>query len=390
MKQIRMKINALSGGVKRLLFGVLALSGLFSGAAQATPCELTSEYGFNKQDVIPVLGTGISTVGEDLPVGSVIYKSTDNIFPGLNKALKYRCPDKEIEEDIFIYRRLEVIAQPSGTPTISGGQAIYPTNIPGVGVVFTFKSFVGPLVSVFPNYVEMWFIIHKDMTVNIQPLQTIEFKLVKTGSVDNTSNQKLDASLFPVFRVIVGIRGSEPIEKVVHTVRFSGQLTLYTKTCQLVNTDNNVDLGSHMLSDFNGVSSASQWKNFDITLKDCPPFKGYGTYIGKFGEVTSGKVKDNEVNIKFNSAYGPVPGNNYLAMIESKPGSAEGVGIELSRRDNSFGIAMDGSGGFDLKELITDGSTLINIPLKARYVQYDEKIKPGSANSAVVFTITYE
>ena len=218
----------------------------------------------------------------------------------------------------------------------------------------------------------------------------VTFKLVKTGSVDNSASQKVDASSFPVIQIIVGVKGFQPKEEIVHTIRFGGQLTLYTKTCQLVNTDINVDLGSHMLSDFNGVSSASQWKNFDITLKNCPPFKGYGMYSSKFGELTGGSIKDNEVNIKFNSAYGSVPGNNYLAMIESKQGSAEGIGIELSRRDESLGIAMDGSGGFDLKQLITDGSTLINIPLKARYVQYDEDIKPGSANSAMVFTITYE
>ena len=385
-----MKTHARSGGVKRLLSGMLVLSGLFSGAAQATPCELTSAYGFNNQDVITVLGTGLSTVGEDLPVGSVIYNVTDTVARGLGNSLKYECPDMEGTEKVLVYRNLNVISQPSGTPTISGGEAIYPTNVPGIGVVITFRSFSGPMVSVFPDYKEEDFLMGSGVSIHIQALQTAIFKLVKTGPVDNSASQKVDASSFPVFQIIVGVKGFDPKEEIVHTVRFGGQLTLYTKTCQLVNTDINVELGSHMLSDFNGISSASQWKNFDIVLKDCPPFKGYGTYSGRFGELTGGSVKDNEVNIKFNSAYGPVPGNNYLAMIESKPGSAEGVGIELSRRDESLGIAMDGSGGFDLKQLITDGSTLINIPLKARYVQYDEKLKPGSANSAVVFTITYE
>ncbi|WP_336185683.1 fimbrial protein [Klebsiella grimontii] len=387
---MRIKANRLFRAINRGIFALLALGGMLSSAAQATPCELTSAYGFNNQDVIPILGTGLSTVGEDLPVGSVIYNVSDNVARGLGKSLKYECPDMEGTEKIFVYRSLNVISQPSGAPTISGGEAIYPTNVPGIGVVFTFRSFTGPMVSVFPDYKEEDFSMGNGVIINIQAIQMAIFKLVKTGPVDNSASQKVDASSFPVFQIIVGVRGFDPKEEIVHTIRFGGQLTLYTKTCQLVNTDINVDLGSHMLSDFNGVSSASQWKNFDITLKDCPPFKGYGTYSGKFGELTGGSVKDNEVNIKFNSAYGSVPGNNYLAMIESKPGSAEGVGIELSRRDESLGIAMDGSGGFDLKQLITDGSTLINIPLKARYVQYDENIKPGSANSAVVFTITYE
>ncbi|WP_336185682.1 fimbrial protein [Klebsiella grimontii] len=387
---MRIDTNSLFRGVNRMIFAVLALNSLFSVTAQAVSCEFSSQYGFNNQNVITVIGTGLSTVGEDLPVGSVIYKVSDNVTHGLNNALKYECPGMEGEEKVFVYRDLKIISQPNGAPEISGGKAIYPTNVPGVGVVLTLRSFTGPMVSKYPDYKEEPFTVSGGYTIYMQALQMVVFELVKTGPVDSSASQKVDASTFPVLQVIVGVKGFQPKEEVVHTVRFSGQIMLYTKTCQLVNTDINVDLGNHMLSDFNGVSSASQWKNFDITLKDCPPFKGYGTYSGKFGELTGGSVKDNEVNIKFNSAYGSVPGNNYLAMIESKPGSAEGVGIELSRRDESLGIAMDGSGGFDLKQLITDGSTLINIPLKARYVQYDENIKPGSANSAVVFTITYE
>ncbi|MBC3229311.1 fimbrial protein [Serratia fonticola] len=137
-------------------------------------------------------------------------------------------------------------------------------------------------------------------------------------------------------------------------------------------------------------NSVTKWEDFDITLKDCPPFVGYGSYhYMEATDKTTGSSAPNQVAISFNSVHGVVEGNPLLAKLESGPNSAAGIGIELSKRDATSSINLDGSGGFDLDNLPTqDGSSYV-IPLKARYVQYESNVKAGIANGATVFTITY-
>lgn len=378
-----------SARLRKYTFCFLTLcSAIVSHASLAdmSTCTLTSGYGFNSQDVIPVLGTGLSTVGEDLPVGSVIYTSNNNVTYGLNNALKYTCPDLEEIIRITTYRKLEVINQPVGAPVTSGNDAIYPTNVPGIGVKFSVRSYRST-PTIFPHYEEYETLISDGLTFSAQVFQSITFELIKTGPIDRAVTQQVQASSFPTFQIIFGIKDPDPREEIMHTIRFVGELTLHTRTCQLVTPEINVELGSHWATQF---KDTSPWENFDITLKDCPPFYGYGSYDGKFGVLSGGSIRDNIIDIKFNSAYGAVEGYPFLAKLENGTDSAEGIGIELSLRDENNSIAMDGSGGFSLKNLIIEGNPLIRIPLRARYVQYESRLKPGKANSAVIFTITYQ
>ncbi|MNN53207.1 Fimbrial protein [compost metagenome] len=197
-------------------------------------------------------------------------------------------------------------------------------------------------------------------------------------------------SSFPTFQVSSGSKSPIVVEHIFATINFSGATTMYTKTCQLAKSVIDVELGTHQRSDFTGIGSNTEWENFDITLKDCPPFVGYNDYnYNEDTGILKGSNKANQATISFNSVHGVVESNPLLAKLERGPNSATGIGIELSERSAASSINLDGSGGFDLQNLPTqDGSSYV-IPLKARYVQYESNVKAGIANGASVFTITY-
>lgn len=368
--------------IGQFLSGSLALAAL---QAQAVTCEFTNL--FHENVTIPVVGPGMSTVGEDVPVGKVLYASR---FMSKGYSTSYACTVTDMEQPMMnAYNRVDVIATPSGAPTRSGDKDIFPTNVPGIGAIFYVS---GSLYrnAAFPGIWERTFEIGwGTMTQGLGQLGQVEVELIKTGPIAAGTQQVLGSS-FPTFQVSSGSKSPFVIEHVFVTLNFSGAITMHTKTCQLAKSVIDVELGTHQRAEFTGIGSVTQWEDFDITLKDCPPFVGYGDYT--FTERTGalkGSNEANQVAISFNSVHGVVEGNPLLANLENGPNSASGIGIELSERNATSSINLDGSGGFDLQNLPTqDGSSYV-IPLKARYVQYETNVKAGIANGAAVFTITY-
>ncbi|MFV8867843.1 fimbrial protein [Serratia fonticola] len=370
--------------IGHFLSGSLALTVL---QAQAVTCEFTKL--FHENVTIPVVGPGMSTVGENAPIGKVLYAGQ---LWGKGYSTIYRCtittpePEKAV---MHTYNKVEVIATPSGVPTRSGDKDIFPTNVPGIGAIFYVSG------SLFNNaaFPGVWedTIAFSWGTVGqgLGQLGTVNVELVKTGPIAAGTQQVLGSS-FPTFQISSGSKSPFVVDHVFVTLNFSGATTMYTKTCQLAKSVIDVDLGTHQRSDFTGVGSVTKWEDFDITLKDCPPFVGYGEYYHmELTGDTFGSSEPNQVAISFNSVHGVVENNSLLAKLESGPNSAAGIGIELSERNATSSINLDGTGGFNLQNLPTqDGSSYV-IPLKARYVQYETNVKAGIANGATVFTITY-
>ena len=368
--------------IGQLLSGSLALAAL---QAQAVTCEFTKL--FNENLTFPVVGPGMSTVGEDIPVGKVLYTSR---FWSKGYSTSYECSITNAERPMMnTYNKVEVIATPSGVPTRSGDKDIFPTNVPGIGAIFYISGSLFDNAA-FPGIWERTMQIGwGTVTQGLGQVSSVDVELVKTGPIAAGTQQVLGSS-FPTFQVSSGSKSPFVVEHVFVTLNFSGATTMYTKTCQLAKSVIDVNLGTHQRTDFTGVGSVTEWEDFDITLKDCPPFVGYGDYYyTEFNGKTGGSSAPNQVAISFNSVHGVVESNPLLAKLESGPNSASGIGIELSERDAAGSIKLDGTGGFDLQNLPTqDGSSYV-IPLKARYVQYESNVTAGLANGAAVFTITY-
>lgn len=359
--------------------------------AQAVTCDLSRHEPVNIQ--YAVLGTGMSTVGETVPVGKVLYSqeyrvapiettyscniTTDDINAGLNKSMS-------------AYTKIEAIGQ----HTSINGKDVFRTNVPGVGAVFYLSS-GGKEFSAFPA---SWEITYPPVgagisTQKVTQLTKIKFELIKTGPVSPGLNGgEISNTNLPRFVITTGANSPLVIEprRFVDIV-FSGGVIIYSLTCRLESSGIEVELGSHDIKEFSGPGSATKWKNFDIVLNDCPPFYGYNSYIYNAQDKTVMETREeNKVDIGFRGLNGVVEGSPWLAKINDGSNVAKGVGIELSQRNISGSIPLDGTGSISFLDLKQEEGARYTIPLKARYVQADTKLEAGIANGSVVFTITYQ
>ena len=379
-----------------LILSLTVLTTLISPSVKAYTCEFTDL--FTRNETREILGLNISTVGEDVPVGKVLYRtevSRDLIRSGYYCGIKSPSDLPAVEDpDPYynVYNILEVASIPSGAPTNSGGRDIFPTNVPGIGVTFAISGALYESTQ-FPAEWrnEKISIIWGAVVQGFGVLSTVTIELVKTGPIPPGTQQVMGSS-FPTFRVRAGSTHPQVIENTFLNLSFGGTTTMFTKTCQLATANIDVDLGKHEVQTFDGVGSGSPWKDFDIVLKDCPPFYGYGDYRYKDWTTPqlTGANTPNDVAISFRSANGVVDGNPNLAKLKEGPGTAAGVGIEVAQRTLSTSIPLDGTGGFTLENLPKEENTTYTIPLKARYVQSEPTVQAGLANGAVEFTITYQ
>lgn len=372
----------------KMAAGLLALTvSLFSVQAQALECGF--EKIFTETISIPVIGPGIATAGEDVPVGKVLYRQAFNASARTTGfACTVNTSDVSGPYKMNTYTTTEVTSTPSGPPVRNGIDDVFPTNIPGIGVVITIIN--STFSSSFPASWEYTTSINYGTTsMGLGQFSRGEIEFIKTGPIA-PGVQQIQAASLPTFRVVSGSNSPFVMSNVFINLNFTGTTTVHTKTCQLATSDIQVNLGSHEVSGFDSPGKSTEWKNFDIILQGCPPFYGYGdyTFSESSGRLT-GSSTDNVASIVFRSANGVVEGNPSLAKLDDGVRAATGVGIELSRRDISGSIAMDGSGGFNLPNLPKEDNATYTIPLKARYVQTDTTVKPGPANGSVVFTITY-
>ncbi|SQI41532.1 fimbrial protein StiA [Leminorella richardii] len=378
-----------------LLFSTFALTTMQSQAASCEPFTPTYYEDFS----VPVIGPDIATIGEDIAVGAVIYSGRYNFAVANEKRIGWRCKVEEADlpATFDTYMKADVIAMPSGAPTFFGNKAVYPTNVPGIGVAINVWS-AGQNTWKYPD---SWFqgsvpITYASTIQNFGYMNSIGVELIKTGPIAAAGTQQVLSASFPTIQLSVGAVAPALFEKPYMTINFNGVMTMHTKTCQLATPVVDVELGTHQGADFTGVGSGTEWKDFEIVLKDCPPFYGYSTsdgsgygynYTERTG-LTTGRTKANSVSATFNSVHGTY--NARTALLESGPDSAEGIGIEVARRgEYTYNINLNGLSSAGFLNLGTDDGATYTLPLRARYVQYASSIKGGKANGALVFTITY-
>ncbi|HBC5610394.1 TPA: type 1 fimbrial protein [Klebsiella oxytoca] len=367
----------------------LGLACIFTSQAQALHCEFTELYTDNIS--IPVVGLGISTAGEDVPVGKILYRQD---YRSASRTTSFACT-VELEDiasgpyTMNAYTKTEVISAPSGPAVRSGGKDIFPTNVSGIGAIFYLSGIEVDYTS-FPHIWERSQSIgYGTLTQGMGQFWKVTVELIKTGPIAG-GTQQVDGSSFPTFQITSGSNSPFIVNNVFVNLNFVGSTMIHTKTCQLATSNIDVNLDNHAVGDFTSPGTVTEWKDFDIVLQGCPPFYGYGnyTYTENTDKLT-GSNAENVVSITFKSANGVIEGNPSLAKLDSGANAATGVGIELSQRNISGSIPLDGSGGFNLTNLTQQDNATYTIPLKARYVQSDTNVTAGPANGSVIFTITY-
>lgn len=184
-----------------------------------------------------------------------------------------------------------------------------------------------------------------------------------------------DLPTFGIYGIIYKIDGTPFDGKkiLMGSLSFRGSLNIIPFTCQT--PDVAVPMGKYKTTDFTGVGSTSQWVDFNIELDNCP-----GNYPAYF-------QAKNQMSLLINPVYGnPTPDS---FSLKSGTGSATGIDMQVRKQNDTSLITM--GTGFDPMGPVTGntGITRFRIPLQARYLQSGGQVTPGSAESALTFTINY-
>jgi len=88
------------------------------------------------------------------------------------------------------------------------------------------------------------------------------------------------------------------------------------------------------------------------------------------------------------------PGNR-SSNLSLLPGSAtaSGVSVQILRGDGtpvSYGPDSAETGNPNQWQVGEFGNVMVTIPFKARYIQTATSVRPGSANAAATFTMSYQ
>lgn len=375
--------------------GALLAGGLLlSCAAQAeVNCFKSSD---NPPSIQNVTLNGTFYVGNELPNGSVLYRTTEHN----DKGASIQCDAGFSVGGVFGANN-----EPSGAPFSQAGipysGQIYPTNVKGIGVAlwvsgqgFTKESPSTPPLS---------------MSLGAAGEATLgglsfDISLIKTGTID--SGSVVDGTSIPqVIFYIVPAPGYSGLPLTLWSVNFNGSIHFTTQTCQT--PDVNVEMGSYDKTKyFKGVGSTTQWIDSSIKLKNCPTFTGYhdgrdedAQSITGSGTPGGGNLASNVLKVSLQPATDIIDDANGVIGVNANGASgdaATGIGIQIGYspdRMNSdptspTSIWRNGDSWMVLPP--TDGSQNLSIPMAARYYQVSNTVTPGPANSQVTFVIDYQ
>jgi type 1 fimbria pilin len=380
----------------RLLAGGILMSAglLLSTTARAeVHCSATDE---NPPEIQNVTLNGTFYVGNDLPNGSVLYRTTAHNAKGAT----VQCDDAFSLGAVF-----GIGSEPSGAPFSQAGAPyngqIYPTNVKGIGVAVWVSGQAFTQAS--PSSPPLTMSLGSAGASTFGGL-SFDISLIKTGSID--SGAVVDGNSLPqaIFYVIPS-PGYSGLPLTLWTVNFNGEIHFTTQTCQT--PDVNVEMGSYDKSKyFHGVGSTTQWIDSSIRLKNCPTFSGYhdgrdesAQSITGSGTPSGGGLASNILKVSLQPATDIIDDANGIIGVNANGTSgtaATGIGIQIGYSPDKIdadptsptSIWRNGDTWMVLPP--TDGSKNLNIPMAARYYQVNKTVTAGPANSQVTFLISYQ
>lgn len=348
---------------------------------QSTLCfaACKSIAGYAQFPQMPLL-TGSISLGEDAPVGTVLYRQT--FTP--SGTYTYTC---DTPTDI------EILYTTTGTKSSYSGsfpfKDVIETGYAGIGYALwnarrgiSYGSIGNSQIYPIASNVT-------SATLEKDDLQ-VEFALIKTG---NISAGVFDASSLTALLVVMA---SSNVDTALG-LYFTGSLTITLPTC--TTPDYIVNLGKWGQARFNGKGSASAWVDSAIRLSGCGQFKGNFTQNtgstnvwSDNGDYTAASPEQNRWSVSFSSVNGVIDADNGIISTDtSAADAAQGVGIQLSQGlPDSAGTNLVKIGDSALTgTFATTGETSYVIPLSARIIQTEDAVVAGSVTGKVVYTLNY-
>lgn len=366
--------------IKRSLNALFVVLVAYSSAGLALTCKIDVPV---RTDAFPLQGGNI-TVGNELPVGSIIYRQNITSTKDYANAPHGKCDGSGPYTDRqYIY----LTNMPQSLSSWQGGTysgKIYNTNIPGVGVVIA-RGNTGVNATPF-----QWYSDTRPSIPDVQVWTTITMILIKTG---NITPGTVNGSSLPTVTIrndyTVANSSAVVFTWKPYTVKFSGGLKVISQTCSV--PDYTVDLGSWDIFDIMSKGS-SEWRDASIKMSNCPRFYGYidnaFNTVHLTGAISGLKYTGNAIGLKLSALYGNINAANGIVKLEPSNNTANGVGIQLAS-GNKASNTLFNLGNEQKIAVSNSSSTSLDIPLVARYIKTENKVTPGKADSKVIFTINY-
>lgn len=345
----------------------------------ATGCRWDSSSAVNSPlDTRLTIG-GYITVGEDLPIGSVVY--SQRIQTNGNGA-KLLCRPG-------VYDLVSTITSaPHGQSSYRDATfpIVFNTNIPGIGVALWQGTPDGSdgsrLFS--PGRLKSYLSTSSDSVFSLtnQDDATIGFNVAFIKTAANIGSGSIGTSDLPRFQASFDSGGESFVYQRTAIV---GNLTAIPATCN-VGSNYYLPLGEHFPDEFNGVGSTVGSAETQIVLSGCPAFYGLTSYA---------VFKPNVISLKLTPRNGFIDAEQGISKLNAEAGdAASGVGVQLSlKQENGNYQWAKFNQNINLASYISffeDRGGDYSLGVKATYVQTSAPIRAGKADAQIEFMITYQ
>lgn len=374
---------------------IAGVSFVSTGYANSLTCELSRS--FDGENAVVNIAGAIS-VGEDVPVGTVVYQA---VYRSRNPSgVECRYKGDWTGGEIKVPYVVDTASTPLPiVPGVTGpaGESVYQTNVPGIGVSLAthpggglpYKTFTEITPGKEPNGLggkSSGFVV------------TMFIRLIKTGEVDAGT---VNGITFPTATVVFTTPTTEPQHTFngfpiqSNKLSFSGQIQVVKSTCKVVTENIVVDLGNYEVSEFTRQGFTTGWRDASIKLVGCSSASpAYYSKTNNTISITGGGtlplgIKDvsNRISFMISPAAGVFDASNGIIQLTPSPNNASGVGIQIGYANNGIITPLRLSAETAFTPPVMQAS--MQIPLAARYIQMENEVTPGVANGAVVYTINY-
>ena len=378
--------DTMRNNMKRLFASATAISLMFCGGlyaqnalAASAGCDWDSSSAVKAPlDTRLTIG-GYVTVGEDLPIGSVIYSQRIQTN-GSGASLLCRAGVYDLVNT--------VISAPHGQSSYRDATfpTVFNTNISGVGVALWQGTPDGNSGShlQLPGRLTAFFSPSSESVFNFtgQDDAAVSFNIAMIKIAANIGSGTISSSDLPRFKTSFDGNGES---FVYQQARIVGNLTAIPATC---NVGNNyyLPLGEHYPDEFNGIGSTAGSAETQIVLSGCPAF---------YGSTSYGVFKPNVISLKLTPRNGFIDAERGISKLNTTAGdAASGIGVQLSfRQENGNYQWAKFNQNINLANYITfleDRGSDYSLGVKATYIQTSTPIRAGRADAQIEFMITYQ
>ncbi|MGL5387303.1 MAG: fimbrial protein [Serratia sp. (in: enterobacteria)] len=347
--------------------------------AAATGCGWDSSSAINSPlDTRLTIG-GYITVGEDLPIGSVIYSQRIQTSGNGAKLLCHAGPYDLVST---------LTSAPHGQSSYRDATfpMVFNTNISGVGVALwqgTPDGSDGSRLSS-PGRLNGYLNNISDVIFNLtdQDDATVSFNVAFIKTAANIGSGSIGNSDLPRFQTSFDGNGESFVYQRTSIV---GNLTAIPATCN-VGSNYYLPLGEHFPDEFNGIGSTAGRAETRIVLSGCPAF---------YGSTSYGVFKPNVISLRLTPRNGFIDAEQGISKLNTEAGdAASGVGVQLSlQQENGNYQSARFNQDINLANYISffeDRGGDYSLGVKATYVQTSAPIRAGKADAQIEFMITYQ